>query len=92
VPDEQLETRLREEVGAVGGVAAVRLAMMVIGDAEARATVVLSLQAHAGPAVAGLARQACWRAAAACGRDELDVVVDDQLGGLRESALQLPPL
>ena len=92
VPDEQLETWLREQVGAVGGVAAVRLATMVVGDAEPRATVVLSMQAHADPEVADRARRACWRAAAACGRDELDVVLDDQLGGLRESALQLPPL
>ncbi|MEX2291875.1 MAG: enhanced serine sensitivity protein SseB C-terminal domain-containing protein [Mycobacteriales bacterium] len=92
VPDEQLETRLCDEVGAVDGVAAVRLVTMVVGDAEPRATVVLSLQAHAHPAVADLARQACWRAAAMCGRDELDIVLDDQLGGLRASVLQLPAL
>lgn len=92
VPDEQLETWLREEVGAVGAVAAVRLATMVVDDGEPRATVVLSMQAHADPEVADLARQACWRAAAACGREQLDVVLDDQLGGLRESAMRLPPL
>ncbi len=50
------------------------------------------MQAHADPEVADLARQACWRAAAACGREQLDVVLDDQLGGLRESAMRLPPL
>lgn len=91
VPLEALETRLAEELTGVGAVDEARIAMVVTDPGgDARVTVVLTLRPDAGARQVAAAQAACDRAAAAAGLAQLDVVVDDQLGGLRAAALALP--
>lgn len=92
VPDEVLETALTVELRATPEVSGARLSVLVADPpGTPRLTVVLSLR-RADQAARRAAFAACDRVARAVGRDHLDAVVDDDLGGLREAALQLPDL
>lgn len=92
VPHEALETALASELHAVAAVQQARIAIVVTepGPPESRLTVVLTLRPGASAQERDAAFAACDRAAATTGLVALHVVVDDQLGGLRDAALQLP--
>ncbi len=92
VVPEQLESALRRELADVPGVAAARLVLLAVGAPAAarRLTVVLSLSPGADRELLPAAYAACDRAASGSRLDGLDVVLDEDLRGLREEALAVP--
>lgn len=90
VPDEELEARLADALAGVLGVRSARIGLLVQGRKGApHPVVVLSLADRS--ALAG-AVQACHAVAARQGLAQLDVLVDEDLGGLRDAAERLPLL
>lgn len=94
VAPEALETTLRVELAEVPAVLQARLALLVTqpGPGAPRTTVVLTLRPGAGPDHMAHAYEACDRAALTSGAGHLDVVLDTDLGSLRQAALELPGL